>query len=258
MNERIMFEDCPLCASSRISDHMTADCSKNPLYKKSLNPEIVWRKCLECSHIFTEGYYTDELCRIIFDGTHQNQSVGEQVEKNRIVSARMIERVLPFVSEGVWLDVGFGNGSLLFTAQEYGFKAVGLDLRQRNVDVMNSLGFEAHCVNLGDFAPKDKCAVISMADVLEHMPYPRKALEAATALLKVGGVLLVSMPNSESMVWQLLDEHDANPYWAEIEHYHNFSRTTLYSLLNEYGLIPKRYGVSERYRVCMEVIAVKT
>jgi 2-polyprenyl-3-methyl-5-hydroxy-6-metoxy-1,4-benzoquinol methylase len=96
-----------------------------------------------------------------------------------------------------------------------------------------------------------------MADVLEHMPYPRKALEAATALLKVGGVLLISMPNSESIVWQLLDEHDANPYWGEIEHYHNFSRRTLYSLLNEYGLIPKRYGVSERYRACMEVIAVK-
>src|SRR5689334_2317858 len=32
---------------------------------------------------------------------------------------------------------------------------------------------------------------------------------------------------------------------------------SLYALLNEYGLIPKKYGVSERFRACMEVIAVK-
>jgi predicted SAM-dependent methyltransferase len=257
MNERIIYKECPLCASSRIAKLTVGDCSTHRLYKSALNSKIVWKECLECSHVFTEGYYTEEACRIIFEANQKNQKVGEQIEKNRIVSGRMIEKVVPFVSEGVWLDVGFGNGSLLFTAQEYGFRAVGIDLRRNNVDVIKSIGIEAYCEDLNHCSLQDKCAVISMADVLEHMPFPREGLQAATTLLQVGGVLLISMPNSESILWRVLDDQDANPYWGELEHYHNFSRTRLYSLLNEYGFTPKRYGVSERYRACMEVIALK-
>ena len=63
------------------------------------------------------------------------------------------------------------------------------------------------------------------------------------------------MPNSESILWEAMNKQNANPYWGEIEHYHNFSRSRLYALLKEYGFLPRRYGVSERYRVCMEVVA---
>jgi hypothetical protein len=48
-----------------------------------------------------------------------------------------------------------------------------------------------------------------------------------------------------------------NPYWGEIEHYHNFSRKRLYALLQNHGFKPADYHISERYRVCMEVIAIK-
>jgi 2-polyprenyl-3-methyl-5-hydroxy-6-metoxy-1,4-benzoquinol methylase len=169
----------------------------------------------------------------------------------------MIEKALPFASDGIWLDVGFGNGSLLFTAQEYGYRPIGVDLRRANVDFMNALGVEAHCSDLGSLPLEHQCSVISMADVLEHMPFPRMGLQAAHDLLKPNGVLLISMPNSESMIWKAMDKQHANPYWGEIEHYHNFSRTTLYRLLNEHDLKPVRYGISERYRACMEVVALK-
>ncbi len=257
MIERTIYEGCPLCDSLRAVIHHVGDCSKHPLYKKRLNPKIVWKKCGDCGHVFTEGYYTEEACKIIFSGTNEEQKVGGLIEKNRIVSARMIDKVLPFASDGIWLDVGFGNGSLLFTAQEYGFRPVGIDLRSNNVDVMNSLGIESYCTTLSDLVLPDQCAVISMADVLEHIPYPRTALNAVKTLLRTGGVLLISLPNSENMVWQVMDEQNANPYWGEIEHYHNFSRTTLYAWLGRFGLRPARYGISERYRACMEVIAVK-
>ena len=96
-----------------------------------------------------------------------------------------------------------------------------------------------------------------MADVLEHMPYPKVGLEAAHRLLQPGGVLLVSIPNMGSAVWKAMDDGNANPYWGEIEHYHNFDRERLYALLAEGGFEPVRYGVSHRYRACMEVIAVR-
>jgi protein O-GlcNAc transferase len=96
-----------------------------------------------------------------------------------------------------------------------------------------------------------------MADVLEHMPYPKDGLVAAYRLLADHGILFISMPNMESMVWRFLDDTKQNPYWGEIEHYHNFSRTRLYQLLRDNGFEPVKYGVSERYRACMEVLAKK-
>ena len=57
----------------------------------------------------------------------------------------VIEKVLPYKSKGVWMDVGFGNGSLLFTAHEYGFEPVAVDLRKENVLIMQQLGIQGYC-----------------------------------------------------------------------------------------------------------------
>jgi hypothetical protein len=54
--------------------------------------------------------------------------------------------------------------------------------------------------------------------------------------------------------WRLLDASDSNPYWGEIEHFHNFSRKPLYALIEDMGFTVVQYGISERYRICMEVM----
>jgi len=66
-----------------------------------------------------------------------------------------------------------------------------------------------------------------MADVLEHMPYPKPALAAAYRLLRPGGILFVSMPNYGCAAWRLLDALQCQTYWGELEHYQNFSRARL-------------------------------
>jgi 2-polyprenyl-3-methyl-5-hydroxy-6-metoxy-1,4-benzoquinol methylase len=213
--------------------------------------------CDDCTHVFTEGYYHDEALNLIFGSTQDIQVVGNQMEGQRHVSARMIEKCLPYAKSGNWLDVGFGNGSLLFTAQEFGFNVHGLDLRETSVSAIQRLGIPADQDDITEFETDQKFDVISMMDVLEHMPFPRLGLQAAFDLMNPGGVLFVSMPNSDSPAWKDLDRQNLNPYWGEIEHYHNFGRTTLYGLLQEFGFKPVKYGISERYRVSMEVIAVR-
>jgi protein O-GlcNAc transferase len=56
---------------------------------------------------------------------------------------------------------------------------------------------------------------------------------------------------------RLLHANGVNPYWGEIEHYHNFSRKRLYAHLEEQGFRPAEYHISERHRLCMEMIAIK-
>jgi len=96
-----------------------------------------------------------------------------------------------------------------------------------------------------------------MAGVLEHLPFPKTGLAAAHWLLRPNGVLFLSMPNMDNMVWLLLHANGVDPYWGEIEHYHNFSRKRLYALLQNHGFRPVEYRISKRYRLCMEVIAIK-
>jgi 2-polyprenyl-3-methyl-5-hydroxy-6-metoxy-1,4-benzoquinol methylase len=139
-----------------------------------------------------------------------------------------------------------------------GIHPVGVDLRKDNVEVLASLGYEAHRLPVETLDHDGRYSVVSMADVLEHLPFPKTALAAARRLLRQGGALFLSMPNMDSMVWRLLHANNVNPYWGEIEHYHNFTRSRLHALLAEHGFDAVEYGVSERYRACMEVIALRT
>lgn len=257
VDPRISYDSCPLCDSKSFCSIGHGDCSKHALYQPELGATIAWNKCNECHHIFTEGYFTEQACEILFSKTHDRQSVGYDAEQSRIASAKMIDKILPYTDGGRWLDVGFGNASLLFTVQEFGFDAVGVDLRPENVKILNALGIEAYCTEIQNLRLDGQFSVISLMDVLEHVPFPRDFLASVKRLLKKDGVLLISLPNSETILWDLVTRNNDNPYWGEIEHYHNFGRSRLYDLLREFDIEPVRYGISERYRLGMEVIAIR-
>ena len=255
IDARILYKNCPLCESDKIINSAIGNCSKQWLYNPKLPTKMQWMNCEDCNHQFISGPYTDEALDIIFSKQPENQVIGNKLEHNRYVSARMIETVLPFKSNGVWLDVGFGNGSLLFTAQEFGFEPIGVDLRKDGVDALKSLGIEAYCDYVQNIEFGRSISVVSMMDVLEHIPYPKEVLLAMHSKMDKDGCLLISCPNSESWIWKFLTRQNQNFYLNTIEHYHNFSRTRLASLLNECGFNVIKYGVSERYRSGMEIVA---
>jgi protein O-GlcNAc transferase len=254
---RVLYTACPLCDSAEFSEIERADCTGHALYDPRLPPTMRWNECAACKHVFTDGYFTADALRILFSRTQDVQKPGTELERQRHLWAIVVSNVARYVKEGNWLDVGFGSGSLMFTAEEFGYRIAGIDLRESSVAAMRELGFEAHCTDIETLKAPGRVSVISMADVLEHMPFPRRGLAAARDLLRPGGVLFVSMPNAGAYVFRALTRQKANPYWSEIEHYHNFSRDRLYRLLREAGFEPVEYGVSPRYRVCMEVISIR-
>ena len=130
-------------------------------------------------------------------------------------------------------------------------------MRKDNVEALRHLGIEAYCDKLEEIDFKTKITVASFMDVLEHIPYPKQILKVLYSKMDESGCLIISMPNSESIIWKLMSQQNQNPYLGEIEHYHNFSRTRLFELLEECGFSIVKYGISERYRVCMEIIASK-
>jgi 2-polyprenyl-3-methyl-5-hydroxy-6-metoxy-1,4-benzoquinol methylase len=132
-------------------------------------------------------------------------------------------------------DRAGGDGALLMTAQEWGSTPVGLDLRRASVGGLKKIGLEAHVLDIAHMPPTSGIAVISMADVLEHMPFPAKGLEAAHRLLEPDGALFVSMPHNDCATRRVLDQSNSNPYGMELAHDHNFSRERLCRLLTDNG-----------------------
>jgi SAM-dependent methyltransferase len=252
---RIRFERCPLCDDENLAPLRQANCTKHPLYHPVVEPIINWLCCSGCGHVFTDGYFTAAVATVVYSKTNENQHPGWDMENQRDVAARIVERVARHVPHGDWLDVGFGNGALLFAADEFGYRSVGIDLRQRSVEALKGFGIEAYCVDIADLDSPGRFSVISMADVLEHIPFPKTALAAAHRLLREGGVLFLSMPSYQSLLWRHFDAQNANPYWGELEHYHNFSRMRLCRLLEGMGFTFAQYAISERYRIGMEIIA---
>lgn len=99
--------------------------------------------------------------------------------------------------------------------------------------------------------------VISMADVLEHIPFPKIFLDHANKVLKPDGLIFISLPNLSAPIWKTSDQIGVNHYWSELEHFHNFSRERLISILEDCKFDFCHYSVSERYIAGMEVVARK-
>jgi protein O-GlcNAc transferase len=132
-HRRIAHRACPLCESHDSPAVRDADCSKHPIYQQALASVMNWHECRDCGHVFTEGYSAANAALIVFGKTQPNQTVGYDIEPQRTVPAKFVARVARRMPEGRWLAAGFGNGSLLFTAEEWGFTPAGLDLREANV-----------------------------------------------------------------------------------------------------------------------------
>jgi 2-polyprenyl-3-methyl-5-hydroxy-6-metoxy-1,4-benzoquinol methylase len=269
------FIACPLCDTPVDSAEVykVSDASSHPLYKPELPSLLRWLRCHGCDHVFTENYWNEEGERLLFSSALAYQlpdsSQSEYLRKlwapvvrsiaNRLSETRTRERV--FGAGGGerprWIDVGFGNGGLVMTADEFGFASIGVDVRAEAVQRLAALGYGAICARFEELEIDRSLAVLSMADALEHMPDPRAALRKAHAMLDADGLLYLSCPNSETSTWRLWDQTNTNPYWAELEHYHNFSRASMLALLDAHGFNVVNYDVSVRYYSCMEITARK-
>lgn len=254
---RVAYEACPLCEGQTFVPLGETSCRAHGAWTPGLPERLAWVGCKTCGHVFTDAYWSEQGLARVLTTPHAHQTPGHDVETSRRVSARVVERLsqLRGSFSGRWLDVGFGDGALLATADEFGYEVVGLDLRETCVRGMQGFGYSVERKSLLEFQDARGFDVISLCDVLEHMPFPKQALIKVKQLIAPHGLVLVTCPNVDSFTWKWLDERGQNPYWAELEHHHNFGRARLHELLRECGFEPAHFAVSERYRAGMEVVA---
>jgi 2-polyprenyl-3-methyl-5-hydroxy-6-metoxy-1,4-benzoquinol methylase len=98
------------------------------------------------------------------------------------------------------LDVGCGNGSFIDAALEYGYEARGIELSQPAVDIAQ--GFNLPVINMDFFSSKiddSSFDVITMFEVIEHLPKPIEFIKRAAEVVKPGGLIYLTTPNFNSL-----------------------------------------------------------
>jgi SAM-dependent methyltransferase len=133
---------------------------------------------------------------------------------------------------GRLLDVGCAAGFFMKVAEERGWEVNGVELSAEIAQhAVNRFGFKGIHVGTLDTAPHAKGSfdLVTMWDVVEHVPDPRALLARARELLKPGGALVLETQNVDSSFARLL-----GPRWQHYkhdEHLYHFSPPTMRRLL---------------------------
>jgi len=213
---------CPVCES------------KDPrlvLEKESL----VLARCAVCGVVFLNDLQN------IFDSSRYdyykdrvNQAQNEIY--NPITTKRyaaLLKRLEDFRKSSMLLDVGCGEGQFLNTAKSLGWLAKGLDLSPYAVEICKKFGADASCIDfLGPGLESKDYDIVTMFEVLEHLTRPKEYLLKTNAILRKGGVLVITTPNFDSITRMLLSNK-----WSVInaEHLFYFTSASIKRLITGCG-----------------------
>jgi 2-polyprenyl-6-hydroxyphenyl methylase/3-demethylubiquinone-9 3-methyltransferase len=152
----------------------------------------------------------------------------------------------------LWLDAGCGSGTLARWLANHGCSVLGVDAASEMVtaaiqaaeceDYADRLGFVRIATIARLALDADSLDGVLCSSVLEYVSDPRACLTEFARVLKPGGLLLVSVPNRNSVVRQIqLACHRAGETlgqrWCEFLNYsrHHYSKRDFQELLAEAG-----------------------
>lgn len=132
------------------------------------------------------------------------------------------------------LDLGCGTGVFLEEAQRLGWRGAGQEVSPYASSVAQGRGLNVTCGPVdGAALPQGPFDVVTLWDVIEHLRDPRATLQAAAAVLSVGGVLALSTGDIESWAAKLTRSR-----WHLFnlpEHLYFFSKAALRRMLDDCG-----------------------
>lgn len=170
------------------------------------------------------------------------------------------------------LDVGCSSGLFLDEARMAGFDVHGAELSpQTSRFARNHFGLDVQTGDWRDAGYEDgSFDVVTLFDVIEHLPDPKAELRDILRLLRPGGLLLQSTPNIDGLFPRLSYlVADALDYWPHPEpphHLYQFSTGTLSALTEAAGYEIERadltsihlsysFGTPRSWRVSPKLLA---
>lgn len=189
------------------------------------------KRCPRCGVVFTEPRCpaaADWYARAYARGLIERAPLGLDSWRVRTFRAHGLKG-------GELLDAGCGDGHFLEAARKMGFKARGFDFDAAAIAKARARGLEARVSDFdaafADPALKGRFDVVTLFDVLEHVPEPARFLCAAKALVRPGGHLVLTMPDERRPHPGTRERLDYPP-----NHYTRWTPQALRAVLERQGL----------------------
>jgi SAM-dependent methyltransferase len=198
------------------------------------------KKCRDCGMCFvsplqefrgeneTQEYFLNDYLPLYL--ANRENSVAER----RSHIAAILERFqLP--AHPQHLDVGCAMGSMLKEAKAAGWESMGVETSEFAAKyAAEHAGCAVYPGTLEKAAyPSDSFDVVTLMDVIEHVPYPMDLMNEIHRVLRPGGVLFVVTPNFSSFFVRLYGR-TAYGVWPE-QHVVYFQPPTIERLLRDVG-----------------------
>ena len=199
--------NCPICQTSN---------GKTELKIKTLG--LHYLTCKNCEFTYSYEVLKMEIDRkryVDSPATKQHYEI-RRAKTYQTLEKRKAQYILQSLNN-LWtsnssylLDVGCATGILLYEAQKIGWIVAGIEATQTYFEFCKSKGLN---ITLGFFPedmPKQKYDVITLLDVLEHMPDPLNFLSKTKNYLNPGGMLVVQVPNLNSLLVEIEGKENNN------------------------------------------------
>ncbi len=220
--ERIV---CPVCDGTDFT----------PLFERQGEPFV---RCRGCGLVLINPRPVFGVVAGTYDAAYSGGYI-RKADKKRARCARWVARIRRrFVPRGRWLDVGCSAGFVVEAAAAAGFDAWGVELEAAAVAFARD-ELKLATVACGTLEaqryPAAHFDVLSMYDVIEHVPDLNATVAEVKRLLAPGGVIEIRTPDVGHFTTPRRLET-----WREIkpsEHLYYFDRHTLPRLFARHGLV---------------------
>ena len=151
--------------------------------------------------------------------------VHEAVAKEKSFRSRQLLRYFNFTVGSKLIDLGCGDGSLVFTAARMNLDAYGVDIHAPSLEGSNCF-FKEDIEVFSKTGSHEKYDFVIIQHTLEHLIDPLNVLSGIKSnLLEREGSLLIVVPNSDSLTARLFKSKWG--YWQVPVHVHHFSESSI-------------------------------
>ncbi|TGK82400.1 methyltransferase domain-containing protein [Leptospira noumeaensis] len=209
-------------------------------------------ECKKCGHVYS-SYEQEEHYEGYWDGAEQTYDLKWWDEAHRAVYSDFISTYLK-QEKGNLLDVGCGLGFFVkaVLTKKPGWSAVGYEISKQAVKFANEQnGMKTVYAGLVQDSklPNESFDIITLWDVIEHIPKPHSLLNYLYGLLKPGGILFLQTPNfpiqltKANLKVKLKGMKEGVHYLEAKDHVNNYKMHTLAELGKQCGFMEPKYKV---------------
>lgn len=193
------------------------------------------KKCSRCTLIQVNPLPTQSDVNKLYQGDYwKNFSFySSQLPAHEKYFRKKIFDIKKQRKSGRLLDVGCAYGTLVKEANDQGFLAEGIDISDFAVKQCLKRNLKAKTGVITDLNKNNYYDVVTAFEVVEHERNPLLTVKTANKLLKQNGLLVVSVPDSDSLSSKIMGK-----YWfgyRHKEHLFHFTKNTLHTLLEKAG-----------------------